>query len=82
MKKFVIGVIAVLSLAFCGCTVHQQEEVVEEYYSMNDHGVYAYTDPETGVNYLIFTGYNRGGITVRYNSDGTIMVTESVEGED
>ena len=37
-----------------------------------------YKDPETGVHYLIFedqAGYcGMGGITVRYNSDGTIMI--------
>lgn len=35
-----------------------------------------YVDPETGVNYLIYQDYNKGGITVRYNADGSIMVTE------
>lgn len=42
--------------------------------------VYDYVDPETRVHYLIIrdTYYNsgRGGITVRYNSDGTIMVDD------
>lgn len=35
-----------------------------------------YVDLETGVNYLIYQDYNKGGITVRYNADGSIMVTE------
>lgn len=35
-----------------------------------------YVDPETGVNYLIYQDYNKGGITVRYNADGSIMVTK------
>ena len=35
-----------------------------------------YVDPETGVNYLIYDGGHDGGITVRYNADGSIMVTE------
>lgn len=38
-----------------------------------------YMDPETGVHYLIYDGYNAGGMTVRYNADGTIMVTEHPE---
>ncbi len=38
--------------------------------------IIVYVDPETGVNYLIYTSYKQGGITVRYNADGSIMVTE------
>ncbi len=37
--------------------------------------VHKYVDPETGVNYLIYDGVKQGGITVRYNTDGSIMVT-------
>lgn len=42
--------------------------------------IQVYVDPETGVNYLIYDGGYDGGITVRYNADGSIMVTEK-EGE-
>ena len=42
--------------------------------------IYDYVDPETRVHYLVIrdTYYNsgRGDITVRYNSDGTIMVDD------
>lgn len=38
--------------------------------------IQVYVDPETGVNYLIYDGGYDGGITVRYNADGSIMVTE------
>lgn len=38
--------------------------------------IQVYVDPETGVNYLIYEAYNKGGITVRYNADGSVMVTE------
>lgn len=37
--------------------------------------VYSYVDPETGVNYLIYSDYQAGGITVRLNADGTPYVT-------
>ena len=33
-----------------------------------------YVDPETGVHYLLYDGYEGCGISVRYNADGTIMV--------
>lgn len=36
-------------------------------------------DSDTGVQYLIYDGYNAGGMTIRYNADGTIMVTEHPE---
>jgi hypothetical protein len=43
-------------------------------------GVFNFTDPETGVCYLIFKdqcGYGgMGGITPRYNADGSIMVVD------
>lgn len=41
-------------------------------------GIFNYTDSETGVCYLIFKDKysygGMGGITVRYNADGSIMV--------
>ena len=48
-------------------------------------GVFNYTDSETGVCYLIFKDKysygGMGGITVRYNADGTIMVKEAEQDE-
>ena len=38
-----------------------------------------YVDPETGVHYLLYDGYEGCGITVRYNADGTIMVDQHPE---
>lgn len=47
--------------------------------------VYDYTDPETGVHYLIYSEdqYNAGmgGITPRLNPDGSIMVEKTEKGE-
>ena len=40
----------------------------------SDTGIVEYVDPETGVHYLIYSSGSVGGITVRYNADGTIMV--------
>ena len=31
-------------------------------------------DEETGVEYIVFSWYNRGGICPRYNADGTLRV--------
>jgi len=47
--------------------------------------VYDYTDPETGVHYLIYSEdqYNAGmgGITPRLNPDGSTMVEKTEKGE-
>ena len=43
-------------------------------------GIIDFTDPETGVCYFIYKdgyhGMGQGGMTVRYNADGTIMVRD------
>ena len=33
-----------------------------------------YRDSATGVHYLVFASYNKAGMTVRYNADGTVFV--------
>lgn len=33
-----------------------------------------YVDEETGVNYVVYRISNRGGITPRYNADGTLYI--------
>ena len=47
--------------------------------------IYDYTDPETGVHYLIYSEdqYNAGmgGITPRLNPDGSTMVEKTEKGE-
>lgn len=47
--------------------------------------VYDYTDPETGVHYLIYSEdqykAGMGGITPRLNPDGSIMVEKTEKGE-
>lgn len=53
--------------------------------SVTKQVVYDYTDPETGVHYLIYSEdqYNAGmgGITPRLNPDGSIMVEKTEKGE-
>lgn len=56
------------------------DEYTKDSVGLHYGGVFNFTDPETGVCYLIYkdkNGYGgMGGITVRYNPDGTIMVKE------
>lgn len=53
--------------------------------SLTKKVVYDYTDPETGVHYLIYSEdqYNAGmgGITPRLNPDGSNMVEKTEKGE-
>ena len=42
-------------------------------------GMMEYIDPETGVHYLCWDWEYGDAMSVRYNADGTIMVTEVSE---
>lgn len=65
--------IATLGLLLMGCESVNEQTKVEECKTVGVTIDY-YTDPETGVCYLIYDGGYEGGITVRYNADGSIMV--------
>lgn len=84
-----------IALCGCNTETFKEEQVEEqtqesEKVTLNEYtkdstnsycgGVFNFTDPDTGVCYLIYKdkyGYGgMGGITVRYNPDGTIMVKE------
>lgn len=39
-----------------------------------NESVRIWTDPDTGVQYLLYTAVSRGGICPRYNVDGTLMI--------
>lgn len=41
-----------------------------------DEDIYIFVDKETGVNYIVYEHYDRGGICPRYNSDGSLYVSE------
>ena len=80
-KKIIIALVmmmALLSLTACEHLTEDKGNIPMETVPAHvDDGVYVYVDPETGVNYLI---YNRGAdncsMSVRYNSDGYIMITK------
>lgn len=68
MKKYAVVVVIILvlvcSLCSCSTDVSAQSDTQLGTY------VYDWVDRDTGVHYI----YNaRGGMSVRYNSDGTIM---------
>lgn len=71
--KIKVLVIALLAITLVGCESVKDQTTVEEYDFVGTTVDY-YTDPDTGVCYLIYDGGYDGGITVRYNADGSIMV--------
>ena len=76
--KITILTIAILGIVLTGCESISDQTTVTEYDGVGAVVDY-YTDPETGVCYLIYDGGYDGGITVRYNADGSIMVKERNE---
>ena len=72
MKKFfVLFVTAVIMLlTFTGCGEKDSIERVDT------SRVYIYVDPETGVNYLLYHGGYAGGMTVRLDENGDVIVTK------
>ncbi len=74
--KTKILTLATLGFLLMGCERVDEQTTVEE---RNTVGVAInyYIDPDTGVCYLIYDGGYDGGITVRYNADGSIMVKEN-----
>lgn len=71
IKKLTMCILVLATLVlFTGCKVADTGTVENEGRS---YVVADYKDPETGVHYLIYSDGYRGGISVRYNADGTIM---------
>lgn len=81
MKKILISLVALILL--CGCEVQESsnEDVEKNKYDYNqDNNISFYTDYKTCVEYLVLSkrkGYGgMGGLSVRYNADGTIKVNK------
>ncbi len=47
---------------------------IKQYPVYDGEHVEEFIDSETGVHYLLWDGGYNGGMSVRYNADGTIMV--------
>lgn len=84
MQICVILFLLIMIASTCvGCNVKISDsfdstEVTEES-AITDIGLdsnkcHDYRDPETGVHYIIFDAGGRGGISVRYNADGSLYV--------
>lgn len=68
MKNKII-VLVIIVLMMCGC----ENNTVS---SDDDFNIDIYTDSKTCVEYLEYYEYQAGGLTVRYNTDGTIKLNK------
>lgn len=77
MKKTILILLAVLLVcASAGCIAEEGEELPDKPETYPSEYVEVYIDESTGVEYLIYSCYNKGGICPRYNADGTLKINE------
>jgi hypothetical protein len=81
MKKKIIVILSVIGLCFglIGCSVDTIGENTVS--SMGNECISIWVDEKTGVQYVIFSSYSKGGITPRLNADGSLYV-ENKESEE
>jgi hypothetical protein len=74
LKKKIIIALSVIALCFglIGCSDDTTEENTVSI--MNNAYISIWIDEETGVQYVIFNGYYKGGITPRLNADGSFHI--------
>ena len=90
MKKL-LAIILTMAMAFCavGCSGTDEETCQAEKqqfsrttYNMQETYVSVVSvivDHETGVNYVFYKSGYGGGLSPRYNADGTLYITEAQE---
>ena len=83
LGSFVVIICLVLAVVFG--EPEDNQETTQEITSFSnlgyDDNVYDYVDPDTGVHYLVYCGYRKGGIAPRLNPDGSVMVDEAEGGD-
>lgn len=74
MKKIIAAIITgLIILSLCGWKKIETDPVDPL------RAISIYVDEETGVEYIVYDGYNRGGICPRYNADGSLRVEKKKE---
>lgn len=72
MRKFlIVGALAFSVIATLTACSTSEDGKLKQATSVGE-----YIDQETGVHYLVYRAGNRGGITVRYNADGSLYTTK------
>lgn len=74
MKKIILLAIAVIMLSGCGKSIDENKKI--RY--IQDEGSVYYTmiDKETCIEYIKYSCGYQGGLSVRYNADGTIKISK------
>lgn len=75
MKKIILSTLMIFTI-IVSCSCDDTEYEVTQSKSLNPD-IYEYIDQETGVHYLVYKGVKMGGITVRYNADGSLYTTKT-----
>ena len=79
MKKIISLILVIAIILLVGCADVEYAEADTQINYIQDEGMFEiYVDEETGVNYISYMNYKnyeRGGITVRLNADGTPYVS-------
>ena len=69
--KIIVATAIVVASLMVGCSV-----VADNTNGFSNSYVSVIVDYETGVNYLVYQAPYKGGITVRYDSDGKVYVNK------
>lgn len=78
MKKFLLLIISILFLTGCGAKPISEDKTDETSYYMQDSIYFDfYVDKETCVEYVVYKGGYRGGLTPRLNTDNTLKLNET-----
>ena len=88
MKKL-LAIILTMAMALCaaGCSGTEEEtcQAEKQPFSRTTYDMQSTTyvsvivDKETGVNYVFYKSGYGGGLSPRYNADGTLYITEAQE---
>lgn len=79
MKKFLLLIITITIILLIGCgaePVNKKQETNDAYYIQDKLDFGFYVDKETCVEYILFHGSYKGGITPRLNADGTLKLNK------
>ena len=82
MKKYLIAAILAVCILMSGCSnttsVMQKESNAGRFKCEYGH-VYLITDTRTGVQYLVWTEYDKGGVCVLVDRDGKPILAGDAE---
>ena len=81
IKAIIIVTITIIILSTmqtkCFATKDEDSKIIKytHIYTYDDE-IFVWKDPETDVQYIVYKGYRKGGITPRLNNDGTLYIAQ------